>query len=123
MTLTELDGYTYPDEYRALRQRDVRHQSIRPWQFIDDVDEASTVRKEFLLEVGNGSIAVRDMLPFAKHSISDDYAGFIQKDGQVTGEVCTVHLTFRHAAEVAGYPRHEVFPSLDQWIDSIGSER
>jgi hypothetical protein len=123
MTLTELDGYTYPDEYRVLRQRDAIQQSVHPWQFIDDVDEASTVRKEFLLEVGNGSIAVRDMLPFAKHSISDDYAGFIQKNGEVTGEVCTVHLTFRHAAEISGYPRHEVFPSLERWIDNLTCDR
>lgn len=120
--LLELDGYAYPDDYRTLRRRHAQ-QRIDHWQFIDDVDEASTVRKEFLLEVGGGSIPVRDMLPFAKQSITDDYAGFVQANGQVTGEVCVTHLTFRHAAEISGYPRHEVFPSLEQWVDAISSDR
>jgi hypothetical protein len=115
--LLELDGYRYPLEYRWLRFHGFR--SMTPWRCIDDIDEATTIRKEFLLEVGRGSIAVRDFLPFARSEPADDFAGFVQSQGKVTGEVCVAHFTFRGAAEVSGYPTHEVCPSLWEWVTRV----
>src|SRR4030095_9841001 len=112
--LLQLDGYPYPLEYRWLRIHGFR--CMTPWRCIDDIDEATTIRKEFLLEVGGGSIAVRDFLPFARSEPADDFAGFIQSEGKVTGEVCVAHLTFRGSAEVTEYPTHDVYPSLWEWL-------
>lgn len=118
--LLELDGYRYPLEYRWLRFHGFR--GMTPWYCIDDVDEVTTVRKEFLLEVGRGSIPVRDFLPFARAEHSDDYAGFVQADGKVTGEVCVAHLTFRGSAEVSDYPTHRIYPSLWEWLTRVFAE-
>jgi hypothetical protein len=115
--LLELDGYRYPDAYRWLRLQGFR--GLLPWRCIDDVDEATTIRKEFLLEVAGGSIAVRDILPFARAEPEDEFAGFLQRQGQVTGEVCVAHLTFRGASEVSGYPSHTVYPSLWDWLAMV----
>jgi hypothetical protein len=115
--LLALDGHQYPPEYRWVRLHGFR--GITPWRCIDDLDEASTIRKEFLLEVGGGSIAVRDFLPFARAEHSDDFAGFVQSEGQVTGEVCVVHLTFRGSAEMSGYPTCTVYPSLWEWLTMV----
>lgn len=118
--LLELDGYRYPDDYRWLRLHGFR--ILTPWRCIDDLDEATTIRKEFLLEVGRGSVAVRDFLPFARNDSTDDCAGFVQSSGLVTGEVCVAHLTFRGSAEVAGYPRHQIYPSTWEWLTKVIEE-
>jgi hypothetical protein len=115
--LLELDGYGYPMEYRWLRLHGFR--GFTPWRCIDDIDEATTIRKEFLLEVGGGSIPVRDFLPFARSEPADDFAGFIQSKGEVTGEICVAHLTFRGSAEVSDYPTHDVYPSLWEWLERV----
>ena len=115
--LLQLDGYRYPDAYRWLRLQGFR--GFSPWRCIDDIDEATTIRKEFLLEVAGGSISVRDMLPFARAEPEDEFAGFIQRDGEVTGEVCVAHLTFRGSAEIADYPSHTVYPSLWDWLSMV----
>ena len=115
--LLELDGYRYTLEYRWLRFHGFR--GITPWRMIDDVDEATTIRKEFLLEVGGGSISVHDFLPFARSEPADDFAGFIQSQGKVTGEVCVAHLTFRGSAEVSDYPTHDVYASLWEWLTQV----
>lgn len=115
--LLELDGYAFPREYAWLRQGGFC--SLRPWRCIDDVDEATSLRREFLLEVGRGSISVRDCLPFARIDDGDDFAGFVQSQGRITGEVCIVHLTFRSAAEVSGYPTHEILPTVWAWLIRI----
>ena len=112
-----LDGYQYPEEYRWVRLHGFR--GMTPWRCIDDLDEASTIRKEFLLEVGGGSIAVHDFLPFARDQQSDDVAGFVQSQGQVTGEICVAHLTFRGSAETSGYPTCNVYPSLWEWLTMV----
>lgn len=115
--LLELDGYQYPLEYRWVRFHGFC--GMTPWRCIDDPDEATTVRKEFLLEVGGGSIRVRDFLPFARAKQSDDFAGFVQSHGTVTGEVCVAHLTFRGSSEASGYPTHRVYPSLWEWLTMV----
>jgi|SoiMethySBSTD1v2_1073268.scaffolds.fasta_scaffold03496_3 hypothetical protein len=115
--LLELDGYPYPLDYRWLRLNGFR--GLAPWRCIDDIDEATTIRKEFLLEVGRGSIAVRDFLPFARAESADDYAGFTQSDGLVSGEVCVAHLTFRGSAEVSDYPRYAIYPSVWDWLARV----
>jgi hypothetical protein len=115
--LLELDGYRYPPEYRWLRFHGFR--GMTPWRCIDDLDEATTARKEFLVEVGGGSIPVHDFLPFARSEPGDDFAGFIQSNGKITGEVCVTHLTFRGGAEVSNYPRHVIYPSLWDWLTMV----
>jgi hypothetical protein len=115
--LLELDGHRYPPEYRWLRFHGFR--GMTPWHCIDDLDQATTVRKEFLLEVAGSSIPVHDFLPFAQSEPGDDYAGFIQSQGTVTGEVCVAHLTFRGGAEVSDYPRHVIYPSLWDWLTMV----
>ena len=118
--LMELDGYQYPIEYRWLRLQGFG--GMRPWRCIDDIDEATTIRKEFLLEVGDGTIPVRDFLPFASSEPGDDFAGFIQSQGAVTGEVCVAHLTFRGSPEVADYPRHAIYASIWEWVAMVFAE-
>jgi hypothetical protein len=118
--LLELDGYRFPDEYRWLRLNGFR--SMTPWRCIDELDEATTIRKEFLLEVAGGSIPIRDFLPFARNDSTDDFAGFIQSRGIVTGEVCVAHLTFRGSAEVANYPTHTIYPSIWEWLTMVLKE-
>lgn len=112
--LLSLDGFEYPLDYRWIRLNGF--DGMAPWECIDVADDASAIRNEFLREVARGSIPVKDILPFARAGVGDDYAGFVQRDGAVTGEVCVVHLTFRHAAEVSGYPRHELLPSVWEWV-------
>ena len=118
--LLELDGYAYPLDYRWLRLHGFR--TMTPWRCMDDPDEVTAIRKEFLVEVGGGSIPVPDILPFARNDASDDVAGFIQRQGEVTGEVCVAHLTFRGAAEVSDYPRHEIYPSIWEWVTMVFEE-
>ncbi|MBX3356775.1 MAG: hypothetical protein KF724_13865 [Phycisphaeraceae bacterium] len=118
--LLSLDGFPYPIAYRWIRLNGF--DGFPPWRCIDVADDASWIRNEFLREVARGSIPVRDFLPFARSGVGDDYAGFIQADGAVTGEVCVVHLTFRHAAEVAGYPKHRVLPTVWDWINLVFEE-
>lgn len=118
--LLELDGYPYPLEYRWLRLHGFR--GMRPWRCIDGIDEATTIRKEFLLEVSGASIPVHDFLPFARSEPADDFAGFVQCNGEVTGEVCVAHLTFRGAAEVSDYPRHVIYPTLWDWLTMVFAE-
>jgi hypothetical protein len=118
--LLELDGYAFPIEYRWLRLQGFR--AMIPWRCVDDLDEATTIRKEFLLEVGRGSIAVRDILPFARNDASDDFAGFVQLNGVVTGEVCVAHLTFRGSAEITDYPRYQNYPSIWEWVALVFEE-
>lgn len=112
--LLSLDGFAYPLEYQWIRLNGF--DGMAPWRCIDVADDASAIRNEFLLEVARGSIPVKDFLPFARSGVSDDYAGFVQSDGIVTGEVCVVHLTFRRAAEVSGYPRYQILPTAWEWV-------
>ena len=84
---------------------------------INAQSEALGLRAEFLAEVAppNPS-AIRDWFPFARHQAQDDVAGFVLRDGEATGEVAVVRLTWTQRSEQPGWPGTELYRDGWAWI-------
>jgi hypothetical protein len=95
-----------PLPLRWLRAHGLRF--LTPWHFIDDVDEAAAMRREFRKEVSGGSQPERDMWPFARRQGQDDVV--------VTGKVISAHLTWVGGSERSGYPMTERYDDIWTWL-------
>ena len=118
--LLSLGGHDYPTEYRWLRAHGFR--GLTPWHCLDDADRAAGLRREFLAEVGGGSIPVHDFLPFAVAQHMDEVAGFVVAAGSAPAQVCVAHLTWRGQAESPGWPSYQLFPTVWEWLATVCAE-
>jgi len=97
------DGGPLPLPYRWLHAHGVH--ALRPWHVLDEQSRALGLRTELLFEVAAPNPSeIRDWMPFASLQTQDDFAGFVLIDGEPTGEVCVVHLTWKSKPELPGWP-------------------
>ena len=109
------DGMPMPLPYRWLHAHGIV--SLTPWHFIDKQASAIGLRDEFLKEVGEPNPSLlRDWIPFARHQAQDDFAGFELVDGEPTGAVYVVHLTWKQGAELPGWPGMELHADFWHWF-------
>jgi hypothetical protein len=105
------DGRPLPMAYRWVHALGVR--SLTPWHLLRDQGEALVLRDEFLIETGDG----RDWIPFARDQTCDELAGFaLDARCAPTGEVWIVHLTFKRALELPGFPSMERYSDFWDWL-------
>lgn len=113
MTLTTKE----PLPLRWIRAHGLK--ALTPWHLIEKEPEREALRREYSVEVSNGSQPARDIYPFARRQDQDDVAGFVIADGIVTEAVVVVHLTWTAAPERPGYPGTTRFENLWQWLKSV----
>lgn len=110
------NGQPLPFAYHWLvRQGVVR---LGNWCIIEDQSESDLIRQEFIRETAapNDS-AVKDFQPVIRHVAHDDFVGFIIREGTVTDEVLSVHLTFAGRPELPGFPGMTVYEDIWDWLD------
>ena len=104
-----------PDPLRRLLDHGLRE--LPPWELYDDPAAASSLRDELLLETQPPNpCPIRDWYPFARHFQIDDHAGFVLVDGQPTGEIAVVHLTYLGRAEQPGWPGFQRYRNFTHWF-------
>jgi hypothetical protein len=114
--LLQSNGQPLPLAYGWLVRQGVS--TLGNWYFIDDQSDSDSFRQEFIRETAapNDS-AVKDFQPVIRHVACDDFAGFVIRDGRVTGEVVLVHLTFAGRPELPGFPGMTVYNDIWDWLD------
>ncbi|HVY23715.1 MAG TPA: hypothetical protein VG962_10220 [Steroidobacteraceae bacterium] len=88
---------------------------LSPWFFFNSEEEPQmdNVREEYQVETGD------DFLPFAYRGDRDDFAGFRIDQGQITGDVITVHIAWSRKREPSDFDTRKVSPSLIHWIRDV----
>ena len=104
-----------PLSYRWIRAHGIK--SLTPWHLIDSNSEAEALRTEYQAEVAESRASIpSDLRMFARRQDCDDVAGFIVDDGQMTGAVVVVHLTWSGKPEPDGWPSLTRFADFESWM-------
>ena len=84
---------------------------LKPWKEVS-ADQSVPLLRELEIEVAPGHPLYGVKLKAIAQSTQADDVLFQFEDGRVAD----VHLTYRRAAESFPWPHHEVYPSLEEWM-------